>query len=81
MQATACVVLPIGAVLLLGTRRRRISLLVVFTLIALGASAALTGCGTSPISLDQGAGTYNFTMNVNSGSTVLQTMSFTLTIP
>jgi len=72
--------LPFAAVLLIGLRRRRLGVLIVLALLSLGA-ATLSGCGTSPISLEQAAGSYPFTVTVNSGATALQTISFTLLIP
>jgi len=80
-RTVALAMLPLAAVLLIGLRRRRLGLLIVLALVSLGATAMLSGCGTSPTSLEQSAGTYPFTVTVNSGATTLQTISFTLTIP
>jgi len=73
--------LPFGALLLLGLRRRRVFGLMLVALVSLGMFAGLSGCGTGPTALEQGPGTYNFTVTVNSGATTLQTLNFTLTIP
>ena len=79
-RTVALAMLPFAAVLLIGLRRRRVVLLLV-ALVSLGGMAMLSGCGTSPTSLEQSAGTYPFTVTVNSGATTLQTISFTLLIP
>lgn len=72
--------LPIsGVLLLIGRRRRMLPRLVVLLLAALAGSAALSGCGsTAPPT--QSAGSYNFTVNVLSGSTTVQTINYTLTV-
>lgn len=73
----ALAMLPL--VFVLGRRRRlRLLLSACVATIALG---ALAGCGSSPTALEQSGGTYTFSATVNSGSTTLQTINFTLTIP
>jgi hypothetical protein len=72
-------VLPGVALLLMGLRRRRLPRLLVIAVLALCSTAAFSGCGTS--SVDQTGGSYSFTATVNSGSTTLQTINFSLTIP
>jgi len=68
-------------VLFCGLRRRRLPILLALALLAFSASFALTGCGNSPNAVEQAPGSYPFTVTVNSGSTTLQTLNFTLTIP
>jgi len=75
--------LPFAALaLFLGLRRRRLPVLLVIAMLSLVASTALSGCGNGgPTALEQAAGSYSFTVTVNSGSTTMQTLNFTLTIP
>jgi hypothetical protein len=73
--------LPLAAILLAGLRKRRLPMLMLLGLLTLGAAAGLSGCGTSPTSLQQNAGSYPFTVSINSGSTTLQTISFTVMVP
>jgi hypothetical protein len=73
--------LPFAALLLFGLRRRRVPMLIVFALLALGGAGLLSGCGSTSSSLDQSSGTYPFTVTVSSGSTTLQTINFTVTAP
>lgn len=77
----ALAVLPWGALIFFGSFRRRASKLVLVALLALGVSATMNGCSSSNGSFNAPAGSYNFTVTVNSGSTELETISFTLTIP
>jgi hypothetical protein len=82
MFATSTVVLaglPFAALLLFGLRRRRLPMLIVFALLALSGTTLMSGCGSSTGGLNQSAGTYPFTVTVSSGSTVLQTINFTVT--
>ena len=66
--------------LLVSRRRRLVPRLLMFAL-ALGlVSTTLTGCGSSPTAVQQTSGTYPFNVTVSSGSTVLQTIPFSLTI-
>ena len=74
------VILPLAALLIFGLRRRRLPALLAITF-ALAASVALNGCANSAVNAQQSSGTYNFTVTVNSGSTVLATLPYTLTIP
>lgn len=72
--------LPLSAMLLLVSRQRKmLPRLLLLMLATLGASAALTGCG-STAAPTQSAGSYNFTVNVMSGSTTVQTLNYTLTV-
>ena len=80
-RLVAFAVLPFAALLCFGLRRRRLPFLMVFALLTLGAAMNLSGCGTSSTALEQSGGNYNFTATVSSGSTVLQTINYTLTIP
>ena len=73
--------LPFAALLCFGLRRRRLPFLMGVALLMLSAAMSLSGCGTSPTALEQNGGSYNFTATVSSGSTVLQTINYTLTIP
>jgi hypothetical protein len=73
--------LPLAGMLLFGLRRRRFAKLMLLAIVALAAATSITGCGTSTSSLDQSAGSYPFTVTVSNGSTTVQTISFTLTIP
>ena len=74
--------LPFAALaLVFSLRRRRLPMLIVLGLLTLGATAGLSGCGSSPTAIEQSSGTYNFNVTVSSGSTTLQTLPFTLTIP
>ncbi len=75
-----CALLPLAALLLCGLRRRRLPVLLAL-LLTLAASATLSGCANNAVNLEQAAGTYNFTVTVNSGSTALATLPYTLTIP
>jgi hypothetical protein len=74
-------VMPLALLLLAGIRRRRLPMLMLLALMTLGAAAGLSGCGTSPTALEQGSGTYSFNVTVGNGTTTLQTLPFTLTIP
>ncbi|WP_263369518.1 Ig-like domain repeat protein [Granulicella cerasi] len=75
--------LPALALLIFGLRRRRAALpMLAMLLLGIVGAGALTGCsGQDPTTLQQGSGTYNFSVNVYSGTTTLQTINFTLTIP
>jgi hypothetical protein len=73
--------LPFAAILFFGRRRMCVSMLILCAVLALAVSSGLSGCGSSAVSFDQGPGTYNFNVTVDSGSTALQTIPFTLTIP
>ena len=77
----ALALLPMALLLLPAVRRRRLPMLMLLAFMTLGAAAALNGCGASPTAVEQAPGTYPFTVTVNSGSTTLQTLNFTLTIP
>ena len=79
LSGAALAALPCAALLLMGLRRRRLPRLLVIAVLALCSTAAFSGCGTS--SIDQTGGSYSFTATVNSGSTTLQTINFSLTIP
>lgn len=68
-----------GMLLLLSRKRKVLPRLLALMLLTLGTSAALTGCGSTSAPT-QSAGTYNFTVNVLSGSTTVQTMNYTLTV-
>jgi len=56
-------------------------MLIVFALLAMGGAGLMSGCGSSSGGLDQSSGSYPFTVTVSSGSTVLQTINFTVTVP
>jgi hypothetical protein len=71
---------PFAALLLFGLRRRRLPMLIVFALLALGGAGLMSGCGSTSGSLDQSSGTYPFTVTVSSGSTTLQTLNFTVAV-
>ena len=73
--------LPFAALLLFGLRRRRLPMLIAFALLMLGSTGLISGCGSTSGGLNQSSGTYPFTVTVSSGSTVLQTMNFTVTAP
>lgn len=73
--------ISVAAFLILCLRRRKLPLLVVLGALTFIASVGLIGCAQGPTSLEQVPGTYPFTVTVNSGSTTLQTLSFTLTVP
>ena len=73
--------ISLAGLLLMGLRRRKFARLMLVAVMALAGMAAMSGCGTSPTALDQGAGTYNFNVVVSSGSTTVQTIPFTLTVP
>ncbi|MES2390246.1 MAG: MBG domain-containing protein, partial [Acidobacteriota bacterium] len=73
--------ISLAGLLLIGLRRRRLVRLMLVAVVALVGMAAMSGCGTSPAALQQGAGTYNFNVVVSSGSTTVQTIPFTLTVP
>jgi hypothetical protein len=78
----ALAALSFTALLLFGLRRRRLSAFLLIALLSLGAAAGLSGCGSQdPTTLLQAPGSYPFTVTISSGSTTLQTLSFTLTIP
>ncbi len=77
----ALAALPFAVLLLMGLRRRKLARLFVFALAAFCGTAAISGCGTSAASPEQAAGTYNFTATVSNGTSTLQTINFTLTIP
>jgi hypothetical protein len=78
----ALTALPLLGAGLLVLRRRRVPALLVLALAAMVASAGLSGCGgQDPKTLDQASGTYNFNVTVSSGSSTVQTIPFTLTIP
>jgi hypothetical protein len=79
MPGAAYAALPFVALLLMGLRRRRLPRLLAIALLALCSTAAFSGCGTG--SIDQTTGSYAFTATVSSGSTTLQTINFSLTIP
>jgi len=79
--AVMLAMLPFAAILLAGLRKRKLPMLMLLGLLTLGAAAGLSGCGTSPTSLEQSAGSYPFTVSINSGATTLQTISFTVTVP
>lgn len=76
----ALALLPLGAVCFFGSFRRRLHKFVLVVLLSLVITAALNGCGGSG-SFNQSAGSYNFTVMVNSGSTTIETIPFTLNIP
>jgi hypothetical protein len=75
--------IPFASALVFGLRRRkRLAVMVLTLLLSLGAGVSLTGCsGQDPTTLNQASGNYTFSVNVNSGSTTLATVPFTLTIP
>ena len=73
--------LPLMALLVFGLRRRRLPRMLVVLLAAILSSMALSGCGTSPTSVEQGAGSYAFTATVNSGAATLETINFTVMVP
>jgi hypothetical protein len=79
-RTVALALLPMSALLLWSMRRRRVRALLML-LVALCGAATLSGCGTSAGNQGQGAGTYPFTVTINSGTTTLTTLPFTLTIP
>ena len=79
-RSTAWALMPLAAFLLLGKRRRRLPVLLSVAL-ALFASASLSGCGSGPTSIEQSSGSYAFTVTVSSGSMVLTSIPYTLTIP
>jgi len=79
--AVMLAMLPFAAILLVGLRKRKLPMLMLLGLLTLGAATVLSGCGTSPTSLEQNAGSYPFTVSINSGATTLQTISFTVTVP
>jgi hypothetical protein len=79
---TALAAIPFAALLLFCLRRRKLPILLLMMFLSLGATAGLSGCGgQGPTALLQAPGSYPFTVTVSSGSTTLQTLSFTLTIP
>jgi hypothetical protein len=80
-RTVALATLPFAALLLFGLRRRRLPMLIVFALLAMGGAGLLSGCGSTSGSLNQSSGTYPFTVTVSSGATTLQTMNFTVTVP
>jgi hypothetical protein len=73
--------LPCLALLIVGLRRRRLPRLLVAALAAGLSAMVFSGCATSPTSYDQAPGSYAFTATVNSGTTTLQTINFTVAIP
>lgn len=73
--------ISVATFLLLCLRRRKLPLLVVLGALTFITSAGLIGCAKGPTSLEQAPGAYSFTVTVSSGSTTLQTLSFTLTVP
>jgi hypothetical protein len=73
--------ISLAGLLLCGLRRRKFARALLVAVLALAGMAAMSGCGTSPTALDQGAGTYSFNVVVSSGSTTVQTIPFTLTVP
>ena len=75
-------VIPCLALLLaISLRRRTLLRLFLVAVFAMGSAAVISGCGSGPTSLEQVPGTYPFTVTINSGSSTLQTLNFTLTIP
>jgi sugar lactone lactonase YvrE len=77
----ALAALPLAALLLFGLRRRRLPLPMLIVLLSFSAATGLIGCGNGPTSLEQAPGVYPFTVTITSGTTTLQTLSFTLSIP
>jgi len=80
VRAISFAALPIAALLLLGFRRRRPAMLLLALLTLVGV-AIITGCGNSPTAIDQTGGNYNFSVVVSNGTSTLQTLNFTLTVP
>ena len=76
-RAVTLAILPI---LFIFGRRRRLPSTLLACMILVGL-VTLGGCGSSPTALEVSYGTYSFTATVNSGTTVLQTIDMTLTIP
>ena len=82
VRGFALAALPLGGLLLLGFRRRRsLPMLMLAVLLSLGAVLGVSGCGSSPTAVQQNSGTYNFNVNITSGSTTLQSIPFTITVP
>ena len=73
--------LPFSALLLFGLRRRRFPVALLIGFLALAGATAITGCGNSPVTVDQSGGTYPFTVTVSNGTATLQTINFTITVP
>jgi hypothetical protein len=80
-RTIALAALPFAALLLFSLRRRKIPMLIAIALLSFATIGNLSGCGSGPTATEQSAGSYAFTVAVNSGTTTLQTLNFTLTIP
>lgn len=77
----AFAMLPLAGLMLFGLRRRRAVRLLMVALLMAEGLGALSGCGTSPTAHNQAPGTYSFNVTVSNGSTTLQMIPYTLTIP
>jgi len=55
--------------------------MLLLALLTLVGVAIITGCGNSPTAIDQTGGNYNFSVVVSNGTSTLQTLNFTLTVP
>jgi hypothetical protein len=71
----------LGTLLLLGIRRGRMPAMLLLAVMMLAGMTLMSGCGNSPVALEQSGGTYPFAVVVSNGTSTLQTLNFTVTVP